>query len=59
LALPQSQKPLRAITVGHVRGMHDDSYDQAWGLDQQVALAPIDLLAAVIAAGAAHHGGFG
>ena len=55
-ALDEGEKPaclpqqrLGAVTVLHAGGMHDHREQQAEGVGQQVALAPDDLLARVVA----------
>lgn len=45
-----SQQQFAALLVLDVGLMHQHLQDQAGGVDQQVALAPLDLLAAIIAA---------
>ena len=58
LALQGSQQQLGAVPIGHISGVHHGANDQTLGVDQQVALAAIDFLAAVIAAGATHQSRF-
>ena len=57
-AVPQPRKPASvqapeqlggAVAVTHIGGGHTDLADQPEGVDQQVALAAIDLLGAVVA----------
>lgn len=42
------QKQLAAVAVGYIRGQRLDLKEQALRVNEQVALAPLDLLAAVV-----------
>jgi hypothetical protein len=46
--------PLCPLPVGDLRRVDDDGAHEAWGVDQEVALAPGGLLAAVEATQPAH-----
>ena len=48
------QQQLDAITVHDMRGAHADGQYKAFGVDEQMALAPLDLLALLAAVVAAH-----
>ena len=49
-AMPQpGQDPPRPVPVLEVGGVHDHGQEQAQGVDHEVALAPLDLLAGVVA----------
>jgi hypothetical protein len=58
LAMQRRPQPLGAVPIGNIGGVHQRTHDQTLGIDQQVALAAIDFLAAVITPRTAHHSGF-